>query len=102
MTCRNGYVRAYKDDGDNTFTCKDSKFDKTQAQLVTCAPGCKDLANDILPYRLTSCQYTLYTIHLYTLYTIKINIFQVPIHVSVPLRCGTLEGPLKLKNLYFV
>ena len=56
MTCRNGYVRAYKDDGDNTFTCKDSTFDKTQAQLVTCAPGCKDLANDILPYRLTSCQ----------------------------------------------
>ena len=50
LRCRPGYVRAWKDDGSDYFRCENTKYNMTQSQLVTCAPGCKDLYADIVPY----------------------------------------------------
>ena len=50
LKCRPGYVRAWKDDGSDYFRCENTKYNMTQSQLVTCAPGCKDLYADIVPY----------------------------------------------------
>lgn len=50
LRCRAGYVKAWKDDGSSYFKCENTKYNMTQSQLVTCAPGCKDLYADIVPY----------------------------------------------------
>jgi len=50
LKCRAGYVRAWKDVGTRYFKCENTKYNMTQSELVTCAPGCKDLYADIVPW----------------------------------------------------
>ena len=45
-----GYAQAYDDTGLSYTVCADGAYTVSRTDIMTCAPGCKDIATDIVPY----------------------------------------------------
>lgn len=50
VECSVGHVTGYGDKGVDFTECREGKLTTPRDQLITCAPGCRDIASDIVPY----------------------------------------------------
>ena len=50
VACNAGHVTGYGDKGVDYTECKDGRYTTPRDQLITCAPGCRDISTDIVPY----------------------------------------------------
>ena len=50
VECSAGHVTGYGDKGVDYTECQAGEFTTSRDQLITCAPGCRDIATDIVPY----------------------------------------------------
>lgn len=50
VQCSAGHVTAWGDKGLNYTECENGEYTTPRDKLITCAPGCRDIAADIVPY----------------------------------------------------